>query len=149
MNVYRYASIFAKTALFDAELASPEVVIEPFETIVDAAIKKIRKFVDPNYFKGIRKIKITPGPNYGHVRSGPDQDPTIVNINANRVKQELKDVPEEEIVNIIASILGHEVGHVRSFDEQQGFVGGETPADAEEERVLSLLRDSDSQNMME
>jgi hypothetical protein len=123
----------------DTELDSPNIIIEPFESIVDAAVKKIKN-IEPNYFKGIKRIKVVPSNNYGHVKSGPNEDPTVVFINATRLKNELQNTPDDEMVNLVASVIAHEVGHVRSFNPEQGFVGGETPAEQEENRILNILR---------
>ena len=142
-KVFEYAATFRKIAFYneqyDAELESPNIVIQPYEEIIDAAVKKI-KALEGNYFKGIRRIEVAPSSDYGHVKSGPNEDPTVVFINSSRVKQELANTEEDEMVNVVAGILAHEVGHVRSYDPQKGFVGGETPAEAEEQRVLQLLR---------
>ncbi|NJO18585.1 MAG: hypothetical protein HC877_23510 [Thioploca sp.] len=133
-NILKYLENLA-----DAQLESPNVIIEPYESIVDAAIKKIKQ-KEPLYFKGIRTIKIVPSSDYGHVKSGPNEDPAVVFINANRLKQELSQIPEDEMVNLVASVIAHEVGHVRSFDPEKGFVGGESPAEAEEQRILNIIR---------
>jgi hypothetical protein len=126
----------------DAELASPQVRIEPQETLIDKAVQKLKQ-MQPNYFVGVRKIVSGPEANYGHVESGKGKDPTVIHINFPRIKSEVekelagsaKEDIDDAIINNIVSVLAHEAGHVKSYDPEKGFVGAETPALAEEQKI--------------
>lgn len=122
------------------ELDSPNVVIQPMEPIINKAIKILQR-MDPSYFKGVRRIQVSPASlYYGFVESGTDKDPSVININMSKIKQEVGDTNSPEAVVAAATTIAHERGHVMSFDEQKGFVGGETPAVAEEQRVHAWIQ---------
>ncbi len=124
----------------DMELDSPNVVIQPMEPVVQKAINLLKR-MDPNYFKGVRRIQVSPASMYyGFVESGPDKDPSVVNVNMAKIKQEAGNTESPEAVAAAATTIAHEVGHVRSFDQGQGFVGGENPAEAEEQRVAAWIQ---------
>ena len=139
-ELYKLASLFEKTAQEpDQELDSPNVVIEPVNSVIDKAVKILQR-MEPNYFVGSRRIVISMEPNYGHVESGPGKDPAVINININRILNESGgDTIGSEAVIATATTIAHEKGHVGSFDSEQGFVGGEGPAEAEEQRVRSWI----------
>jgi len=48
---------------------------------------------------------------------------------------------EYNVNPVVASaiVIAHEKGHVGSFEQQQGFVGGESPAEQEEKRVAAWI----------
>lgn len=126
--------------------AGPDVAIEPMEGLVQEAVNILRQ-QDPNYFDGVSRIVVQQsGPDYGHVESGQDKDPSIINVNFGRIKSEVEQAMagssqeqiHDTIIEAIIDTLAHEKGHVASFDEQQGFVGGETPAEAEQQRIQQL-----------
>jgi hypothetical protein len=127
----------------DPELQSPQVRIEPQETLIDKAVQKLKQ-MQPNYFIGVRKIVSGPESHYGHVTD--KDDPAIIHINFPRIKSEVekslsgmpKEQVDEEIINKIVSVLAHEAGHVKSYDKERGFVGNEAPAIAEENRINNL-----------
>jgi hypothetical protein len=123
-------------------ILSPNVVIMPYEPIIDKAIKVLKK-MDPNYFSGVSKIVIGSSSYFGHVESGPDKDPTIININLEKIKQ-YSNQSKGEIGKIFAAAvtIAHERAHVKSFNQQLGFVGGENPALAEEQKVANWISDN-------
>jgi hypothetical protein len=124
-------------ALFILASAGPNVIIEPVEPMVQKAVD-ILKRMNSNYFDGISKIKANYGSNaFGFVESGKDKDPTILNINLNKLKG-LTD-PIEILYQTIVTIA-HEAAHAKSFDEKSGFVGGESVAEAEERKVEQWLK---------
>jgi hypothetical protein len=120
----------------DSELDTPNVVVQPTEPVIDKAIK-ILKRMDPGYFRGVRKIQISPSSMYyGFVESGKDKDPAIININMSKINQESN---SDDAVISAAITIAHERGHIASYNESQGFVGGEAPAEQEERRVASWI----------
>lgn len=121
----------------DSQLQSPTVSVEPANSLVQQAVELIKK-VEPNYFSGIRKIVISTSPDYGHVESGPNKDPAIININVARIQNEAKG-SEIDMVKALATTIAHERGHIKSFDSNLGFQGGEGPAVAEEQRIANLI----------
>jgi len=114
---------------------SPTILVEPYDTLVEKAVKRLRE-KDPNFFVGVKKIVVAPSPQYGHVSS---DEHTVVHLNASRVKSELSGKPEEQQVDTLASIIAHEVAHVKSFKGDQ-FVGGETPAQAAEKDFFNWVQ---------
>lgn len=125
----------------DPELESPNVRIEPMESVVQKAVELLKQ-KDPNYFKGVRSIVLnTSGSSYGHVESGPNKDPAIINLNFARIKQEVlaNGGSDEDIVRAVAEIIAHEKGHVASYKPEQGFVGGENPAEQEASRIRNMI----------
>ena len=122
----------------DPELTSPEVKVEPADTFLSKAIALL-KSINPSYFVGVRKIVADNGSAFGYVESGTGKDPSVIHINLNKIKNELKaKLPgasseqfDQELVRQIANTISHEAGHVKSFKPEGGFVGGEMPAEAE------------------
>jgi hypothetical protein len=141
----RLAQEQSQPALEDPALQSPNIVVEPLNPVVDKAIKVLQR-MDPSYFVGVKKIVINVSPYYGHVESGPGKDPTVININMNRIMSESGgQVSGPTAVLAAATTIAHEKGHVASFNESQGFVGGEGPAEAEEGRVRAWIESHMSQ----
>ena len=123
----------------DLELDGPNVVVQPTEPVINKAINLLKK-MDPGYFKGVRRIQVSPASMYyGFVESGPDKDPTVVNINMSKINQQSGSENDINAVFAAATTIAHEVGHVRSYNQEQGFVGGESPAEAEERRVATWI----------
>jgi hypothetical protein len=139
-DLYALASLFEKYAQTpqvqqDPELKSPNIIVEPLNPVISKAIKLLQR-MDPNYFVGARKIVITMSPNYGFVQSGPGKDPTVININLSRIISESGgNLASPEAILAAATVIGHEIGHIKSYNQSQGFIGGEGPAEAEEARV--------------
>jgi hypothetical protein len=124
----------------DPAVSGPNVVIQPMEPIVDRAVKLLQR-MDPNYFSGVRTININSGtPNLGFVESGPNKDPSVVNVNMGKIKSVTQNAGPEEAVFQAALTIAHERGHVKSYDQQKGFVGGENPAETEEGRVAAWIK---------
>lgn len=150
MNIYNLSKLFLKIAdtIQDPQVTSPNIVIEPSEPTMQKAVKVLQR-MNPNYFIGVRKIVVAPSAQYGHVESGPNKDPTIININVQRILQESGGASAgPEAIIAAACTIAHEKGHVSSFDPKIGFQGGESPAEAEESKVrnwiesnLNILKD--------
>jgi len=139
-SLLNHAETFRKLAQeeIDVELDSPNIIM-PGEPTIQKAVQILQR-MDPMYFKGVRRIDVVSSANYGHVESGPDKDPAVVNINLSRIAQESGGpTAGPEATMAAAIVIAHEVGHVRTFDAQQGFVGGEGPAEAEEGRVRQWI----------
>lgn len=124
----------------DLELESPNVIIQPMEGLVQQAVERIKQ-MEPGYFKGIRSIVIGPQSHYGFVELGPEKDPSVIHLNYNRIRQEIsaQGGSDEDVIKSLIDTITHEAGHVRSFDPQQGFVGGEQPAEQETIRMQGLM----------
>jgi hypothetical protein len=147
MNVIaNYLKIYQQPT--DPELASPEIKIEPADTLIQQAVNLLKK-INPNYFIGVRKIVVDTGGNsYGHVASGPQDDPTVIHINLPKIKSEIqsklgnlsKEDQEKELIRQIALIVSHEKGHTFSFKPEIGFQGGEQPAEAEATSIGNTLK---------
>jgi hypothetical protein len=130
----------------DPELASPSVVVEPADTIIQQAVDKL-KSINPSYFVGVRKIVVDTGQGYGHVAAGGGNDPAVIHINLSRIKSEVsskmsganQEQMQQEMVRQVASTIAHEKGHVASYKPDQGFVGAEQPAEAEAAQMAPKL----------
>jgi len=152
MNYHEVLSHFIAAAQFlvkkssDPELDSPEVKIEPMNSFIQKAVQKLKQ-IDPNYFKGVRQIKVNSGNGFGFVESGPNKDPAVINLNLSRIENEVRSKStgaspqqiEEAIVQALAETIAHEKGHTKSYDPKFGFQGGEGPSTAEEQRIRNLL----------
>lgn len=136
---YRYAQ--------DAQLDTPNITIQPGRPEANCALE-ILKLWKPGYFIGVREIIIGPSANYGYVESGPDKDPAVIYINADRIVAESGQQSGKAAALAAAEVIAHEKGHVDSFDENQGFVGGESPAEAQEQEFRQWL-DSGGMNQIE
>jgi len=121
----------------DVQLESPNVVVEPMQPVIQRATEVLKR-MDPNYFIGVRKIKAGVSPYFGHVESGPDKDPAVININLGMVSQKAREYNANPVI-ASAIVIAHEKGHVGSYEQQQGFVGGESPAEQEEQRVAAWI----------
>jgi hypothetical protein len=99
--------------------------------------------MDPNFFVGIKEIVAAPSSAYGTTESGPNKNPAVVNINLQRILNEAKGDKRAAIIGL-ATTIAHEVGHSKSFDEEKGFVGGESPAEANENKVLQWIKNNES-----
>jgi len=146
VKVIKYAQIFYSKALetHDPELDSPNVVIQPGTPALQKAVE-ILKRMDPNYFVGVRTIIVGVSPDFGHVESGPDKDPSIINVNLNKINQQAGgQTTGPEVIKASALVIAHERGHVKSYNQQQGFVGGEGPAMTEENRVKQWMETNQS-----
>lgn len=141
-NCYRDTISLLKTA---QQTDSPDIVIEPLENLIQQAVNQLKQR-DPNYFKGVTKIVSHSGPAYGHVESGPGKDPTVINLDFPRIKREVESEMggsdrksiDEAIIDALIDTIAHEKGHVQSFDPQTGFVGGESPAEAEAQKMKAV-----------
>lgn len=125
--------------LAQANASGPNVVIEPIEPLIQKAVDILKKR-NSNYFDGVSKIKVDSGSNaFGFVQSGKDKDPTVLNINMNKIKNSTS---EEEALYQTVMTIAHEAAHAKSFNEQQGFVGGESPAESEERDIALWLKNN-------
>jgi len=130
----------------DPELVSPEVKVEPADTYIQKAINLLKQ-QNSNFFVGVRKVVVDTGEGFGHVASGPGQDPAVIHINLQKIKSELKSKLQgaspkqfdKEMVRQIALTISHEKGHVSSYKPETGFVGGEAPAEASESAMMQKL----------
>lgn len=121
-----------------AQVGSPSITIQPGKPEANCALD-ILKLWNPSYFTNVEKIVIGPSPNYGYVESGPEKDPAVIYINADRIVSEAGQQSGKEAAIATASVIAHEKGHVSSFDPEKGFVGGEAPAEAEERSFQQWL----------
>jgi len=140
-----------------------DVIIEPLDPAVQAAVQKI-KMRYPGLLKQVERIKVHPGGGgqLGHVESGPGKNPREIHIFKGRIDQMLheqlghaKPTPQayqEALERAIVEVIGHEAGHIgeheRPIEQQriQPFFGeGEAEAKAREtlKRVFPAADDED------
>ena len=118
---------------------TPNVTIQPGRKEADCALE-ILKLWQPNFFQGVREIVIGPSADYGHVESGPNKDPAVIYLNADRIVSESGGQQGGQAAALAtAKVIAHEKGHVASYNNQQGFVGGETPAENQEQEFENWL----------
>jgi hypothetical protein len=136
----------------DPQVDSPNIIIEPVEPLLQKAVDQLKK-LDPNYFKGVRKIVVKDESVYGHVESGPGKDPTIIYLNLPRIKREItqqaksanpnapNNVIDDAIVKALADTIAHERGHIGTYAPGKDFsgFGGESEAEAEARRISEKL----------
>ena len=120
----------------DPQVSGPSIIIEPIDSNIQAAVELLKR-MDGNYFAGISKIVAGSEANYGHTSS---EDPTILHINLNRITNETKGSnSKRDIVIALATTVGHEAAHSKSFDGKI-FVGGEGIAEAEENKIRNWIK---------
>lgn len=152
-HYYRSLILLAQAQDVDVGLTGPNVVVQPAEPIIDKAIKIIKR-KEPNAFSGVRTINVGTGQGaLGFVESGLNKDPAVINIDANLIKNKASnfDPSVSEFLNQMANpeearkvfwttvTLYHEVAHVKDYDEQQGFPGGEGVAEAAERDIINWI----------
>jgi hypothetical protein len=141
-----YADVFFRRAQ-DNTINTPNITIQPGKPEANCALE-ILKLWQPNYFIGVRSVVIGPSADYGHVESGPDKDPTVIYLNADRIVAEAGGKQGgQEAALATAKVIAHEKGHVASFNPQQGFVGGETPAKGQEQDFENWLKSGGMQRI--
>lgn len=118
----------------DPNAAGPNISIEPIDGNIQAACELLKR-MDGNYFNGISKIVAGTEANYGHTSSS---EPSVLHINLGRISSENNTTKRDIIVNL-AITISHEAAHSKSFKDGQ-FVGGESPALAEEQKVSSWIK---------
>jgi len=142
-STLRFADIFFKYA----QVGSPAVKIQPGRPETNTAVD-ILKLWNPNYFMDVEEIVLGPESNYGHVESGPGKNPAVIHVNIDRVVNEAGGQQSGKAAALAcAKVIAHEKGHVSSFDEKQGFVGGEGPAEQEERSFESWLQSGGMQKV--
>jgi hypothetical protein len=140
-----YADVFFRRA--QDNLNTPNITIQPGRPEANCALE-ILKLYNPNYFTGVRSIVIGPSADYGHVESGPDTDPTVIYLNADRIVAEAGGKQGgQEAALATAKVIAHEVGHIKSYDKQQGFIGDESPAEKQENELENWLNSGGMQRV--
>lgn len=134
-NIVNYSNTYYKLS----QVGSPQVIIQPGSKELDCAVE-ILKLFNPQYFIGVSKIIVGPSANYGHVEAGPNKDPTVIYVNADKVVSEAGGQQSGKAAAVAtAQVIAHEKAHVESYDPSRGFVGGEVPAQAEEQAFEGWL----------
>lgn len=123
----------------DPMVSSPNISIEPIDSNIQAACELLKR-MDGNFFKGVSKIVAGTEANYGHTDS---KDPTILYINLNRIVSESGKDSKRNIIIQLSLTVAHEAAHSKSFDGQK-FVGGESVAEAEEQKVSNWIKANES-----
>jgi hypothetical protein len=116
------------------------VIIEPYEPIIYKAILAIETKY-PHYFDGINRIILEQG-DPGHFGKVHSDQPDTIFVSIQKVRGALSGRSEEEIVQQVAEILAHEMGHINAQ-----FEGGEAPAEAEEASMREALSSSLQRNI--
>ena len=149
-HYYRSLMLLAQAQGVDIGLTGPNVVIQPMEPLVDRAVKIIRR-KDPNAFSGVRTINV--GGGTGALGFVSSKDPSTINIDAALIKNTASksDPGVTEILNQLPNpeeskkvfwttvTLYHELAHVKDYDDQQGFKGGEGVAEAAEKDIIKWM----------
>lgn len=132
-NYLEAAKIIVALQESDPELDSPNVRVEPQESLIEKAVQEIKSKIDPNYFKNVRSIVSGPMSGYGEVRSGGSEDPNVIHLNFQRIKSEVTNkvkaanpqATQQDIDNaIVAGIvetLTHEKGHIKGLGQGEIF----------------------------
>ena len=140
IQVRRIVCAYLKTAeeVQDAQLKSPEIIIEPTDSFIQKAVQRI-KSMKSDYFVGVSKIIVyNSGSELGSVIS---TNPTEIKINLQNIKNNVNKSglqgPELEkaIVDAIVETITHERGHVKDIAEHGSFQGGENAAEAESQKM--------------
>jgi hypothetical protein len=139
-----FAHLFLKFA--QDQTNTPNVTIQPGRPEANCALEILKRW-KPDYFIGVREIVIGPSANYGYVQSGPDKDPSVIYINADRIVSEAGGQRGQGAALACAQVIAHEKGHVASFDPKQGFVGGESPAQSQEQDFEKWLKSGGMQQV--
>lgn len=108
------------------------VIIEPYEPIVNSAISLIEQR-EPGYFSNIDKI-VVEFDDKGHLGRVETDKPNTIFISVGKIKSALSNASEEDKVLEVAKTLAHEMGHLKS-----DFQGGEVPAELEESRIENVI----------
>lgn len=132
------------------EISSPTISIEPYEPLIQEAVNEM-KASNPNFFIGVNKINIDMG--YGQFGSVSSKNPADININFNRIKNEITSqiggsfddknpAHIQTLKDAIKRVIVHEKAHVQdasqSFQKDPSqfaknpFPGGESVADMAE-----------------
>lgn len=142
--------LLAQAQGVDIGLTGPNVVIQPMEPLVDRAVKIIRR-KDPNAFAGVRTINV--GGGTGALGFVSSKDPSVINIDAALIKNtasksdpsvteilsQLPNPEESKKVFWTTVTLYHELAHVKDYDEQHGFKGGEGIAESAEQDIIKWM----------
>lgn len=146
-KAYKFASIYCQYIKYSQDQTNtPNITIQPGKPEANCALDILKKW-KPNYFIGVKSIILGPSPNYGYVESGPDKDPTVIYINADRIVNEAGQQSGKEAAIATARVIAHEKGHVDSFDNNNGFIGGETPAQMQEQEFDNWLNSGGMQQI--
>ncbi len=146
-KAYVFASLYLNHIKFSQDQTNtPNITIQPGRPETNCALDILKKW-KPDYFVGVKEIVVGPSPNYGYVESGPDKDPTVIYINADRIVNESGQQSGKAAAIATARVIAHEKGHVASFNEHHGFVGGETPAQAQETEFDNWLKSGGMQQV--
>jgi hypothetical protein len=137
LDILKDLQKYSQEAAIDPMTDTPNVSVEPIDSNIQAACELLKR-MDGNYFKGVSKIVAGAEANYGHVSSGPDQDPHVVHINLNRITSE-NTKSKRDIIVALAITISHEVAHTKSFKDG-AFSGGEGVAEAEERKVSAWIK---------
>ena len=139
-------------AIDKAFIEGPSVQIDPgLVSDVQEAVNELRK-ADPNFFRGVSKVVGYTGGEYGKVES---TDPTIIDINLQKIKQKVQQdlgssyqpsdpsyqqTFKEALKRSLVETLSHEKAHVRDWsEEKRKFPGGEGVAESAERAIIQKL----------
>lgn len=137
----------------EQQVQGPNVIIEPSLQIeIQDAVNELKKN-DPSFFSGVSKIVALSGSPFGQVSS---EDPTIIHLNLNKIKQEVKTQVgssynpndaehkkafDEAVKRSIIETISHEKGHIETYDSNKNqFVGGEAPAESKSKQTMQRMQ---------
>lgn len=132
---------------------TPNVVIEPMDSLVQQAVNGVRT-IDPALLHNITKVVVHQGGGsgqLGHVEMGPGKDPREVHIFKDRivhhVRNHMTGRPEidiqKSVVHAIMETIAHEAGHIGKSRTQQQILTqpffGEPEAERQEQEFRSKI----------
>jgi hypothetical protein len=111
--------------------SASSVRIEPFESLVDRAVKIVEQELGSGALSKVKTIILEPNQSdhYGQVHS--DEADTIY-LSFSRIKSELANKGDDEVVRQLAQTIVHELGHLEA-----DFKGGEGPAESKAQNFIS------------
>lgn len=149
---YSNQASLLREALDQSFIEGPSVQIDPgLQSDIQEAVAEVRR-IDPGFFKGVSKVVGYSGGEYGKVVS---EDPTIIYINLQKIKQKVQQDlgseykpsnPEhqktfkEALKRSLVETLVHEKAHVKDWDpEAHKFKGGEGVAESAEKAIIQKM----------
>ena len=139
-----------KTAML--KNAQIDVIIEPFDSMVQGAVRKI-KLKQPRILDGVTKIIVhrgLGGGKLGYVESGANKDPNAIHLFKTPILEQARRQGggisgrelEEAFERAMVEVIGHEAGHIHGGGPNQPF-GDEHAAGMAAEKALNQIFQAD------
>lgn len=132
--------------------ANVDVIIEPFDSLVQGAVRKIT-LKDPKMLENVTKIIVhrgLGGGKLGYVESGIGKDPNAIHLFKTPILEQARRQGggisgrelEEAFERSIVEVIGHEAGHIHSGGPNKPF-GDEYAAGKASEKAISKMFQAD------